>query len=103
MKKIILKILIIISIAIVIFGIFAGRSVKDQVRNEGMPTQNIYIDGTDATDFVKISVEFGSGLLQTVIIGFSIFIVICIWGVYGIILLILYIIKNVKKEKILIK
>lgn len=99
MKKIILKILIIISIAIIIFGIFAGKSVKDQVRNEGIPTQNIYIDGTDATAFTKTFVEIGSGLLGFAMIIYSIVVVACIWGIYGIILLIIIIIKKCKLQR----
>lgn len=99
MKKIILKILIIISIAIIIFGIFAGKSVKDQVRNEGIPTQNIYIDGTDATASTEAFVEIGSGLLGFVMIVYSIVVVACIWGIYGIILLIIIIIKKCKPQR----
>ena len=45
MNKIILKILIVVSIIIIFLGIFAEKSVKDEVKDSGMPTQNIYIDG----------------------------------------------------------
>ncbi len=68
MNKIILKILIVVSIIIIFLGIFAGKSVKDEVKNRGMPTQNIYIDGTDATAFTEAFVEIGSGLLGVVTI-----------------------------------
>ena len=51
MNKIILKILIVVSIIIIFLGIFAEKSVKDEVKDSGMPTQNIYIDGNDATAF----------------------------------------------------
>lgn len=64
MNKIILKVLIIISIAIILFGIFAGKSIKDQIRNEGMPTQNVYIDGSDVTAITETFAELGSGFLR---------------------------------------
>lgn len=99
MKKIILKILIIIQIAIIIFGIFAGKSVKDQVRNEGMPIQNIYIDGTDITNLTETTVEIGSTILGIAMIIYSILVVACVWGIYGIILLIIIIIKRCKLQR----
>lgn len=99
MKKIILKILIIISIAIIIFGIFAGKSVKDQVRNEGMPIQNIYIDGTDITNLTETTVEIDSTILGIAMIIYSILAVACVWGIYGIILLIIIIIKRCKLQR----
>ena len=97
MKKIILTILIIISILIIWFGIIASKSIKEEVRNEGIPKQNIYIDGTDVTTFTEAFVEIGSGLLGIVMIIYSILGVACIWGIYGIILLV---IVNVKKYKL---
>lgn len=99
MNKIILKILIVVSIIIIALGIFAGKSVKYEVKDSGMPTQNIYIDGTDATDFTEAFVEMASGLLGIVMITYSIVAVACIWGIYGIILLIVIIIKKYKLQR----
>ena len=99
MNKIILRILIVVSIIIMAVGIFAGKSVKDEVKDSGMPTQNIYIDGTDATAFTETFVEIGSGLLGVVIIIYSIIGVACIWGIYGIILIIIAIIKKCKPQR----
>lgn len=99
MKKIILTILIIVSILIILFGIFASKIIKEQVRNEVMPTENIYIDDNDATDFIEFCVEIGSGLLGVVIIFYSVLAVACIWGIYGIIALIIIIVKKYKLKR----
>ena len=90
MNIIIVKILILISIIIIIFGISAGKSIKDEVKDSGIPTQNIYIDGSDATALTEALLEMGSGLLGIVIIIYSFLGVACIWGSYGIILLIMH-------------
>lgn len=99
MNKIILKILIVVSIIIIFLGVFAGKSVKNEVKDSGMPTQNIYIDETDATAFTEAFVEIGSGLLGVVTIIYSIIGVACIWGIYGIILLIITIMKKCKLQR----
>lgn len=99
MNKIIVKILILISIIIIIFGISAGKSIKDEVKDSGIHTQNIYIDGSDATALTEALLEMGSGLLGIVIIIYSFLGVACIWGIYGIILLIMMIIKKCKSIK----
>jgi len=99
MKKVILKVLIVISISIILLGIFVGKNTKDQIRNEGMPTENVYIDGNDATEFIEVTVEIGSALLGVVIIIFSVLAVTCIWVVYGIILLTIFIVKKIKSKR----
>lgn len=99
MNKIISRILIVVSIIIIVFGIFAGKSVKNELKAEGMPTQNIYIDGTDVTSVTEIFVEIGSGLLDIIMIVYSILAVICIWVIYGIVMLVLFIIKKCKEKR----
>ena len=99
MNKIILRILVAVSIIIIVLGICVGNGVKNEVKLIGKPTQNVYIDGTDATAFTEAFVEIGSGLLGIVMIIFSIVAVACMWVIYGIILLISIIIKKYKQQR----
>jgi len=102
MNKVILKILVILSIIIIICGIFAGKNVKFELQNETGSIGDVYVDGTDFTDVTELFAEIGSGLLGFVIIIYSILAVACIWAIYGIALLIVIIIKKckAKREKI---
>ena len=98
MKKKIVIVLVIISIAILISGIFAGRGVTHQIKSEGEITQPIYMDGTDITDLSESFVEVGSWLIGFVIVIYSIGIIAAIWIIYGITMLIIHIV-NRKKNK----
>ena len=99
MKKVILTILIIISIVIILFGVFASKNIKEQVIKEAIPTGNVYIDDNNTTNFTETFGEIGSSMLGVVIIIYSVIAVACIWGSYGIIFLILIIIKKYKLKK----
>ncbi len=99
MNKIILKILIIISILIIIFGIISAIGTKNQLINAGMPTEKQYVDGTDMTAFVDAFAQVGAGLMAIIIIMYSVLIVGGIWIVYGIVYLIIKIINKCKQNK----
>ena len=98
MKKKIVIVLAIISIAILVIGISAGSGVTHQLKSEGEITQPIYMDGTDFTDVAKGFVEIGSWLLGFVIVIYSIGIIAAIWIIYGIVILVIHIV-NRKKNK----
>ena len=96
MNKTILKVLIIISILIIIFGIISAIGAKNQLINDGMHNEKQYVDGTDMTTFVDGFAQVGAGFMAIIIIMYSIFIVGGIWAVYGISYLV---VKIVKKHK----
>ena len=98
MNKVIIKILIGISIFIIAFGVVAADNVKSEIKGQNKSTENIYIDGSDATGIVNGFVEIGTALLGVVMIFYSLVAVACIWGIYGIILLIIMIVKKYKKR-----
>lgn len=98
MNKTILKILVIISIIIILLGIFSAISIRNELKNEGMPKQNVYMDGSNVTGIIELFVEFGSGILAFIAIIFSILVVGSIWGIYGIVILIFIIIKKYKER-----
>lgn len=96
MNKKILRVLTIISILIIIFGIFAGIIVKNDIINTSMPKENISIDGTDVTHFSVAFTTIGAGLLGIVMVFYSIVIVVVIWAIYGLTYLITKIIRKHK-------
>lgn len=99
MKKKILIILTCISILIIIFGIISEINIKNEVISETMPTDNMYIDGTNFTDISSASTAIGSNFLGTIVFVFSIVIVISIWIIYLLVYLVIEIVKKYKKSK----
>ena len=92
------KILIIISVIIILMGIFAGKSVNLELKDNSSPKENIYVDGTDFTALSEAFVSIGSSLLGIIITMYFVFAVVVIWIIYGVIILIIKIITK-KKEK----
>lgn len=93
MNKIIIKILIGISIFIIAFGIIAANSIKSEIREKSGVLEN------DTTDVVTGIVEIGTGLLGFAMIFYSFSAVASIWTIYGIIYLVIIIIKKHKLKK----
>lgn len=98
MRKKVSIILLIISILIIIFGFLSAKNTKDELVNKAMPSGNIYIDGTDMTAASKAFAQIGSGLLGFAIIIYSFLLVGAIWVVYGIIILVILIIKKINNK-----
>lgn len=91
MNKIIIKILIGISIFIIAFGVFGANSFKSEILGKGEVSKN------NTTDIVTVLFEFGTGLIGFGIICYSFSAVATIWVIYGIIYLV---IKLIKKHKL---
>lgn len=87
-KSKVTKVLIIISILIMIFGIIVSISFSLGLRNTTMPEGNVYFEGRDTT---KTAIAFVNIMSIIIAVGlcvrFLIFIII-IWIIYGIIILI---------------
>lgn len=98
MNKKIKKVLTIISIIIIIFGIISGLSVSNELENS-TNNNNIYIDGTDVSGIVEITSFMGAKILGFVIVVYSLLLDVAIWIVYWIIILIIKIVKWLKKRK----
>lgn len=97
MNKIIIKILIGISIFIIAFGIIiAKNTINSGIKDGNTTTENIYIDGSDVTHIATGFEEIGTVFLGVVMVIYSFFTVACIWVIYGIILLIIMIVKKCK-------
>ena len=98
MNKKVLKILGIISILIIVFGIICGIFIKNQLIKEGMPTENVIFDGGDITKGVELFTIVGSHLFGIVIVIYSVLIVAGIWVIYGITILIIKVIQKIKNK-----
>lgn len=88
------KILIIISIIIICLGIISGISISNELEN-ALPTEKIYVDGSDFSMLVQLGGTVGSRLLEIVIVIYSILIDLLIWIIYGIVLVIMKIIRKI--------
>ena len=86
MKKI-NKILIIISVVIVVLGVFIGLGTSNELLNS--------ISGEN--NAIELFGVFGSKIIGTIIIIGSVIIDLLIWLFYGLILLIIRMIKKFKK------
>lgn len=91
------KILIIISIIIICLGILLGLSISNELIST-LPTEKIYVDGSDFSGLAQIGGIIGSKILGMVIVIYSIFIDILIWILYGLVLMIIKIIKKIKNK-----
>ncbi len=92
------KILIIISVVIMIVGIITGLLVSSELINNGMPKENIYVDGTDFTALSEAFTYMGSTILGIIVGIYFAIIILIIWAIYGIILLIIKIINKIKEK-----
>ena len=89
-KKNIKKILIIISLIIICLGIVLGLSLSSELE-QSIPNEKLYIDSTGFSTLVQIV-----GIL---IIIYSILIDALIWIIYGIVLIVIKIIKKLSNKK----
>lgn len=98
MKKFnIKKILIIISIIIIGFGILSGISLTNELL-DFVPTQKFYVDGSDFSGLAQIGGTIVSLLMGITIIFYSIFIDIVILIIYGTVLIIIKIVKKIRNK-----
>ena len=93
------KILIIISIIVIILGIIIGIEASNSIENS-IPNESINVDGSDFSGIVQITGIMGSKIIGTLIVFFSFIIDAFIWLVYGIIILIINIVKKIKNKRI---
>lgn len=98
MNKKIKKILVVISIIIIILGIIFGISVSNNLINSA--DNNLYVDGSNFSGIVELTSFMGAKVLGFVIVIYSILLDCVIWIVYGIIILILKLIRK-KKVKVM--
>lgn len=98
MHKKVAIILGIISILVLVAGISAGNSIKNQLEGEVQITEPIYIDGSDITGISKAFVEIAPWFMGFVIVIYSVGIIAAIWIIYGIVMLVIHIV-NRKKAK----
>ena len=97
-RKKTIKILIIISVLIVLLGIIVGLGISNAILKI-IPTDEMMIDGTNVQGIIDLFGNIGARLIGAGIVAGSIFIDICIWGVYGIIILIKGILNKFKEGK----
>ena len=83
MRKIAFRILIVISILIIGFGIFAGSNIEKEIVNNASASQ-------------AAVGEISSVFMRIVILIYSLIVVSCIWIIYGVMALI---ISTIKKRK----
>ena len=98
MNKNIKKILVVISIIIIILGIIFGISVSNNLINSA--DNNLYVDGSNFSGIVELTSFMGAKVLGFVIVIYSLLLDIVIWTIYGIIFLILKLIRK-KKVKVM--
>lgn len=97
-RKKVLIAMAILSLIIIIMGIVNGLGVYTEISNQVADTDNVYIDGSDFTGLCQF---FGSSVAVVVcvlIIAGSIGIVAVQWCIYGIIMLVLYLIHRQHKS-----
>jgi hypothetical protein len=99
MNKKISTVLIVISVIIIVFGIFAGISLTTGFITVQGPIENIYIDGSDFTSAARAVTSVFSVFIGLLAVGWSVAAVACIWGIYGSVILIVWIIKKYKNKK----
>ena len=98
MRKVnIKKILIIISMIIVSLGIILGLMASNELSNMA-PTEKVYVDGTDFSGLIQLASEIGSKLIGILFVIYSIMIDLIIWITYGMIWLVIKIIKKIQNK-----
>lgn len=91
------KVLIIISIIIIGFGIILGISLTNELFGF-VPIEKFYVDGSDFSGLAQIVGTIVSLLMGITIIFYSIFIDIVIWIIYGVVLIIIKIVKKIRNK-----
>ena len=92
------KIITIISVVIIILGIIAGIGLSNSIESS-ISQESIYVDGSDVSGIAQIFGYAGSKILGT-LIAFSGFVIASlIWIFYGIVLLIITIVKKLKSTE----
>lgn len=94
------KILIIISIIVIIFGILSGISISNELTHGLKNTNNtvFIIDGSDFSSSVKAFVSIGSSFIGFVVVLYTFAIVLVIWAIYAIVLLVIKAINKIKQN-----
>ncbi len=75
-----------------------GINISNELINI-IPSEKIYVDGSDFSGLVQIGGFIGAKILGIIIIFYSIFIDILIWIIYGFVLIIMKIIKRINDRK----
>ena len=86
-------------LVIIILGIIIGIGTSKSVENS-IPNESINLDRSDFSGIAQITGIIGSKIIGTLIVFFSFIIDAFIWIVYGIILLIINIVKKIKNRRI---
>lgn len=97
-RKKTIKILIIVSVIIMILGIVTGIGVSKAIINV-IPTGEVNVDGTNFQAIFDLLGNIGARVIGFGIIAGTIFVDICIWISYGIIVLIKEILNKLKENK----
>ena len=92
-KSNITKIFIIISIIVIILCIIIGIEVSNSIENS-IPNESINVDESDFSGIVQIAGIMDSKIICTFIVFVSFTIDAFIWIIYGIILLVINIVKK---------
>ena len=92
------KIVTIISIVIIILGIIAGIGISNSIESS-IPTDSMYVDGSDFSGIIQIFGFFGSKILGTLVTFGGFIIASLIWVIYGFVLLIITIVNKLKNNE----
>ena len=100
MKKLsVTKIIVVISVVIIALGIMMGIGVSNSIENSVL-NESIYVDGSNFSGIVQIVGFMGSRILGILIVIYSFIIDAIIWLIYGIVVLIIHIIRKIKNKGI---
>lgn len=99
-KQKVTKILLIVSFVIMIIGIISGILVSSEIKNSGMPSENVYIDGSDFTAISEAFVSIGSTIIGFLVSIYFAMMIVIIWVIYGIVILVIKIVNKIKEKKI---
>lgn len=94
-----LKVMIIITVIILGIGIICGAGIASDLNAEISQTENIVIDGADFTWIVQTFGYLASAMAVVISIGFGVAISAVIWTVYGIVMLIIWLVNKSKKTE----
>ena len=90
--------MIIISLIIICLGIVLGLSLSSELE-QSIPNEKLYTDSTGFSTLVQIVGISVSKVLGILIIIYSILIDALIWIIYGIVLIVIKIIKKLSNKK----
>ena len=92
-------VLAIISVLIVVSSIFLANTSKSELLNEVGTSSGLYIDGSDFSPMVNTFGDVFSSLLSFTIVIVAILLVAGMWAIYGIVALVIYIVKKNKEKE----